>query len=350
LGQAAGTAAALCLEHKTTPRGLAADHVAKLQQTLVKYDQTIPGVSNEDANDLARTARVTASSTAAYEPFGRKKVQLSREIHPLNMPRAVMSPRGSNERLQSIALVLASENDRPTPVTLHVLDAPASGDFSSTEAILTVNAAVPPKQEAYVEFPLNVTIKAPFVWLWLEPVDGVSWRLMESAPMGSCRAYGGTKTRPWHVVAGQYYSFATDPPLAIKADYQAENTVNGRTRITEEQTNLWASDAEQAMPQWVELAFPSPVQVNTVYLTLDTDMNAKWHTVPIVPQCVRDYEISCFDGTAWTTVVTEKGNYQRHRVHRFPAVIATKLRLTVLATNGDPSARVFEVRVYDESG
>jgi hypothetical protein len=350
LGQAAGTAAALCLELETPPRGLAAAHIAKLQQTLLKHDQTIPGVFNEDPDDLARTARVTASSTAAYEPFGRKKVQLSREIHPLNMPRAVMFPRGINERLESIALVLASENDGPTPVTLHLLGSAASEDFSSTETILTVSAVVPPKRETYVDFPLGVTIKAPLVWLCAEPAEGISWRLMESAPMGSCRAYGGTRTRPWHVVAGQYYTFATNPPLAIRADYRPENAVNGRTRITDEATNLWASDPGQGMPQWVEVGFPSATRVNTVYLTFDTDMNAKWHTAAIVPQCVRDYEISCFDGTAWTTVVTEKGNYQRHRVHRFSAVAATKLRLTVLATNGDASARVFEIRVYDEAG
>jgi hypothetical protein len=43
-----------------------------------------------------------------------------------------------------------------------------------------------------------------------------------------------------------------------------------------------------------------------------------------------------------------KNNFLRHRIHRFPAVRAAKLRLTVEETNGDDSARVFEVRVYRE--
>jgi hypothetical protein len=40
------------------------------------------------------------------------------------------------------------------------------------------------------------------------------------------------------------------------------------------------------------------------------------------------------------------GNFQRRRIHDFPPTEATKVRLDVLATNGAPTARVYEVRVY----
>jgi len=91
-----------------------------------------------------------------------------------------------------------------------------------------------------------------------------------------------------------------------------------------------------------------PVRINTVYLTFDTDMNTSHHTIPLVPQTVRDYRLSWFDGTEWQPLVYETGNYQRRRVHRFAPVQAAKLRLTVEATHGDQSARVFEIRAYDE--
>ena len=63
MGQAAGTAAALCTRHGITPRQLAGDdrRVFELQQTLLRDDQTIKGVRNEDPADLARLASVTAS-------------------------------------------------------------------------------------------------------------------------------------------------------------------------------------------------------------------------------------------------------------------------------------------------
>ena len=88
--------------------------------------------------------------------------------------------------------------------------------------------------------------------------------------------------------------------------------------------------------------------MNTVYLTFDTDMNARSHSAAIVRQSVRDYELSYEDGGKWRSIVTVKGNFQRRRVHRFDTVAASKLRLAVRATNGDRSARVFEIRVYKQ--
>ena len=66
-GQAIGTAAAQCVETARTPRQLANDatQVARLQQTLLRDDQTIKGHRNQDAGDLARQATVTASANAA---------------------------------------------------------------------------------------------------------------------------------------------------------------------------------------------------------------------------------------------------------------------------------------------
>jgi hypothetical protein len=64
IGQAVGTAAAQCAKSGITPRELARDsgRVSKLQQTLLRDDQTIKGRVNQDPADLARTAKVTASS------------------------------------------------------------------------------------------------------------------------------------------------------------------------------------------------------------------------------------------------------------------------------------------------
>ncbi|MCC6362100.1 MAG: FAD-dependent oxidoreductase [Bryobacterales bacterium] len=62
-GQAAGTAAAYCVERGITPRELAGDGkmMAALQQSLLGDDQTIHGLRNEDPKDLARLAKVSAS-------------------------------------------------------------------------------------------------------------------------------------------------------------------------------------------------------------------------------------------------------------------------------------------------
>jgi len=63
MGQAAGTAAAFCCRHNLTPRQLYQnkERLKELQNQLLKDDQTIKNRTNQDASDLARKARITAS-------------------------------------------------------------------------------------------------------------------------------------------------------------------------------------------------------------------------------------------------------------------------------------------------
>jgi len=61
-GQAAGTAAAMCADKGIYPMGLRSSAIAELQQTLLRDDQSIRGVSNADPDDVARKAMVFASS------------------------------------------------------------------------------------------------------------------------------------------------------------------------------------------------------------------------------------------------------------------------------------------------
>jgi FAD dependent oxidoreductase len=99
IGQAAGTAAALCLEKGVLPRQLATEPklTSSLQQRLLRDDQTIIGVKNQDPNDLARKASVTASSEA-----GDNKAMLIQSGFTRDIPKqevhhwaAPMSPEGA---------------------------------------------------------------------------------------------------------------------------------------------------------------------------------------------------------------------------------------------------------------
>ena len=257
LGQAAGTAAALCAHDKATPRALQRQRIAEFQQILLKHDQYIPEIRNEDPRDLARSARLTASSTGHHLFFDRKNVRREK-IHPLNLARAVMFPRGVNEGLESVSLLLSSDRTEATPITLHVREADASGDFSAEDDVVAVEALVPAQRETWVEFKTDCTLDKHFAWVWLPKTPGISWRLMSAAPIGSCRAYGGGKDRVWQVHNGQQYAFATKPSLAIEVDYHVQNITNGTTRGVGNKTNLWASDPKQSMPHGSRCVFPSP--------------------------------------------------------------------------------------------
>lgn len=61
-GQAVGVAAAMAVQRGVTPRDIV-NEMQTLQQKLLRQDCYLPGVPNRDANDLARSASVTASSS-----------------------------------------------------------------------------------------------------------------------------------------------------------------------------------------------------------------------------------------------------------------------------------------------
>jgi hypothetical protein len=45
-------------------------------------------------------------------------------------------------------------------------------------------------------------------------------------------------------------------------------------------------------------------------------------------------------------VASVQGNYQRKRIHTFDPISPKGLRLVVKGTQGDASARVYEIRAY----
>lgn len=67
MGHAVGTAAAMCLEKRVSPRGLWQDYMPQLQQQLLKEGANVIGLAENDPRDLAPKARALASSEGAYQ-------------------------------------------------------------------------------------------------------------------------------------------------------------------------------------------------------------------------------------------------------------------------------------------
>jgi hypothetical protein len=83
VGQAAGTAAAMCCERKVTPRQLGEKHIGELQQALLRDDQTIRDLTNQDPKDLARRAKASASGGDAARVIDGhvRDIPETREVH-----------------------------------------------------------------------------------------------------------------------------------------------------------------------------------------------------------------------------------------------------------------------------
>ena len=336
-GQAVGTAAALCLEHDCLPRELASEHVQELQQLLLKDDCYIPGVSNQDEGDVLRGNPVTESSH-----FGPLEMVRTDKAIPLDERRAQMFTV-SEPFIERVSVWLESEASEEVTVKATLYKARHLTDFSAKEAIAAAIATIPPGRKGWVGFPFRAPAEPGGVyWLALDDRPKLAWGSVEQNLPGTLRAEYMSFRRLWLPKPG-CHTFRLTPQ---SYPFRGSNVLSGCTR-PEKGPNLWISDPQRHLPQTLEIGlFNGPI-IDTVYLTFDTNLDKLVAFGP-APECVRDYRIQVFDGTSWVTVVEEHGNYQRHRRHQFDPVRAKALRLVVLATNGVPNARVYEMRAYRE--
>ena len=102
------------------------------------------------------------------------------------------------------------------------------------------------------------------------------------------------------------------------------------------------------MPQWLQLAWQDEQRISTVELTFAGHLLREYHAyAPFYrdSQCPRDYRVEALVDGRWTRLVEAYDNYQRLRRHVLAeSITATSLRVVVMATNGDPSAALYEIR------
>ncbi len=352
LGQAAGTAAGLAAQRGLTPRVFGERHITELQQRLLKDDQYIPELANADPRDFARAATVTVSSgwDGAARIYGKGDLSLRTRdgtAHELAMGRATSFDRGAMESLAGVECLLVSTRATPTEITarLYATDDPKATP-EQCSLLAEVKGVVPAQKRSFVAFKPTapIPLSKRFVWIVLPPARGVSWFLRE-APIGGgdARAYGGGKK--WKFVPGAQYSFVTEPCLRRVMDAKPAYVIDGVARPIGDCVHGWVSDPEAKLPQTITLTLPKSVRAREVRLTFDTDLTPT--RVALYPrQLVKDYVVEGRVGGAWKPLATVERNDLRLRVHTFPATELDAVRVTVTATWGDPSARIFEIRMY----
>ena len=347
-GQAAGTAAALICTHQTTARGIYEQWLDELQQTLLRQDQFIPGLFSHDPEDLARQARVSASSVSGSEVF-QPMQGIPAGWKELDRPRAGMLPRNEETKIPTVWLYLRNVSTEPAVVQAHLRQERDPGRFWSDADLAVVPVTLSPGFEGWAELPVNLDIPERYLWIWLEPCPGIAWRTLDMAPLDWFRGLDAGDGKGF--VVDQRWGMMTrlEDPTDVLADCSPEQVINGYGRIVDPDHYLWVSDPAQPLPASLTLTWEKEQSLRQVCLTFDTDMNNPPMTFPkikIHPLVVTDYRLEIRQDGVWQELLTVQGNFMRRQVHDFPVQKADALRLTVLSTGGDPSARVIEVRCY----
>lgn len=347
-GQAVGTAAAHCAQAKRSPADLQPADLYHIQQSLLRQDCWIPRVRNEDANDLARQATVTASSTWAYEALPSERGLA------LGAPLACLLPMSQEPEQVRVFLRNEGEKDRAVQGTLHeaedIWDLPALEREPVAAAEFVVPAHSSGAIHGAAEWRDGSRRYRGLYWLKLSPAHGVTWLQQSWAPPGITSAHH--EEGRWAFAPGQFTDWrplAADVLPAARA-YEPENATNGVSR-PEQWPNVWLSHGPA--PQWLRLDLAEPVEISQVQIAWGLNFHRSYFQMPgcfRAPECARDYRIVAIGPDGQDRVWAEvEGNYQRLCRHDRPddltgAVAAVMIQ--VLATNGADRVEIDDVRIY----
>jgi hypothetical protein len=352
MGQAVGTCAWLCQKENLLPKGVHLERIDMLKQQLLKDDHYVPGAKNNDANDLAQNAKVSVSSSSPLfypEPT---------DPRPLEAPLGVLFPV-SSASLDTVSFLMEAKED--TEVTIHLRNTGRTCDFVDETDIKCVTAELKPGVKKWVDFKLSAkTNPNSLYWLAFDsnPIVTV-YGTGEFTPTGTVSMHKPFKKwhylRPsisWQDLKAVHHRWnmclKIDP---VQNPYEGKNMLSGVTR-SDYWSNIWISHPESSLPQSAVLEFDKSISFNTIYLTFDTNLglfpNLHMPTWSAPRETVRDYRLLYENQGEWKEIGTFRHNYLRRRIHNVNRTTADKIKIEVLSTWGDPSARIFEIRVYDE--
>lgn len=376
LGQNVGIAAAYALRHDLTPRQTADPsgvHIGILQQRILRQDGRLPGIARRDPADLAPSARVSATSQAPFLSDAPNEQWLfwlgskSRPGHPRHPALGMIVPL-THDRLDRVAFFLESHAGTLQTITVGLQSVDSIWDRPDQPFIASTTLDVPAGHHGWLEAELNATIMpGQSHRVVLSGGEDIGWTTSMAWPTGTMMNYlhvgpGGPEEKnkcfatfsegECQIPAYRHWR-QQRVPMTLRLSpsplpFGPENVLSGPSS-PERMPHLWVSDAAQPLPQFLEFRWEEARTISVVEIIFDTQL-AEFHQMaegfsrPSV--CAKDWRLLAENEGKWREVFSETGNYLRKRFAHFATITTPALRLEVLATNGAPEARIFEVRCY----
>ncbi len=361
MGEAAGVAAALGVARGHGFDQLVSEDIAEIQERLHRNGCFLPNHSSRTVSSSCSTTRVSSSSDAPvhgvapetpgfHEGLKIWKDQPQYSIERLESRRGQLIATDGG-RIDFIELCLSNDGSSPVEVDIVLLQAEHIWDYRTEPGVplATGKISVPPGGPHWVRWNLSLELPSgieagSFLRLDLLPDKRISWHAARKVIPGHMAMYAISPGRMRRFGNGHTLAYRISP---APHPFNPAQVLSGVTR-PHRRTNLWVSDPAQPLPQHLELAWEKPRTISSVQLVFPGHLIREYHAYgPFYrdPQCPRDYVIEVESGGTWNRLLEVRDNYQRLRRHSLAEpVTALKLRVLVTATNGDPSASIYEIR------
>ncbi len=347
LGQACATAATLCKKYKATPAKVASEYMEELQQELQKRDQGIVG--KKKAESAITKAKITTSS------HFNGMIDHTNVGMPINELKGFVFPTAK----ENTEINLFAKADEDTVLVCEIFK-PAKVENYGPEIAL-----------GKLEIPLKAgekfeAIKIDFssydfgdnLFILFQTNEKVSLEVAELLVNGFRLLEEKVNDDDTFI---DIATLESKPYLWKKADllpvfeyptdiYDGSNINNGYIR-NYGKPNIWLADLKDEKPA-VMIEFAEPTSVSRVDFTFDNlcddfDYDTMEHVYEsnVWEQVIRDYNIyGMVDGT-WELAREVRGNYQRKNYIDIEQKVYSKLRVELLATNGDERFGIYDIDV-----
>ena len=364
MGQAAGTAAAIANQKGIEIKDVPDEAIHEVKQQLLRAGCFLLNTKNEDVKDLALQAKITASSQALLYGAGPESKGFHEGLHiwkdqPQYKHEEIETQKGQviaigSDRLNKVSVCLTNLTNVEQEIKAFIYPITDIWDYRLTPSTPLANTIlkVPVGENVWIDWEVNLhpgngLPLNQYVRLDLAANKSLKWKEAGCIIPGHTAMYQIGKDKMRRFNNGSTLSFKVSPAQDC---FKPENVISGVTR-PHQYPNLWVSDKNLPLEQWIQLNWNKSQKISEIELTFPGHMLREYHAYsPFYrdAQCPKDYEIWAKQGDSWTRLLNIEDNYQRQRKHALQnPVLLDQLKIVIKSTNGDSTAQIYEVRVYE---
>ena len=346
IGEAVAVAASLCIDKQTNARGIYRNHLEEYKQKLLSIGHTVFGTKYTNENDLARAAKISASSSFTFQ------MREPTDYMPLTDNLAIVLPTGSNGFGLDVKIKAKTEacvkwhvylpNNEFSYAPNNLID---SGEIKLEEGkrIIHLEPNVPTERYVFIELEANENVligrineKHPGIICMVKRknLSPYSWSARDRV----------VKEHNWRRTPYSYVFSCSNTHL-----YSPENVTNGLLNPYNG-TNMWRS-AEGAEGEYLDVDLVEKKKIHRIEITFNADTdkrlkNSACVDYTVIPQIIADLDVMAYNGESGKIAARLRDNYQRKVSIELNGVECDKLRLLIKRTNGDSTAQITAVSVF----
>ena len=293
VGQAAGTAAAICKKYDISPREVyEKGYYKELQKELLCDGQTIIGLSEDTG--LAKEAKVTASSWKKYENTEECT------LFPLQRDVSLILPL-KTERLDSAEVYIRAQADTELIVT--VMGGRHKENYMAEYKIKEIELPLTAGFEGWLKLPLNAERgKDSKIHLVFRKNDAVSIGVNSRKLTGAVSVYF---QEDYDFVRNDFGKLLCFQNLLPQQEMYLPSEVTNPYSRPYGTPNLWI--AEKVDGEWLALTFEQPQSVGSVQIVFNSQLESDHFDEPIY-ELMKDYDAEIYQGDTLIKTIPVRDN------------------------------------------